>query len=164
MIRRWAIALAIVAVGLLAAAWVGTPRTVPFDECSTLYRHYYGTEGVEVAFIRGLPIDDSVAVDVTQIVATDTTAWRRLAEDFGMPKKPAGVTGKGKAVAMILTDKEQPAKHSGLAEGECDLTLLSDEMRCITVFHINNKEEMDHILYRELYKMQNPSARKPLVQ
>lgn len=159
MIRRWTIALAIVVIGLMSLSLTCKSEIVPYEECSTIYQRYFGREGLQVAFIRSLPIDDSVALDVTQIMATDSTAWQKLNEDFGIRPLPERHTGSKSVVAMILTNKEHPEKHMGFVPGETDLTLVSSEMLCITVFHVKTNNDKKHLLHREVYKIKNRSKK-----
>lgn len=73
--------LAIVAVALAVRLW---PRTVPFDQCSDLYKQYSSVEGVNATYIKDYKVNDSVFVDVTLLEAKDTTMWEDLCEDFNI--------------------------------------------------------------------------------
>ena len=65
-----------------AAVLVLTPRTVPFDECSPLYRQYAGQEGIKASYMRDYPVDDTTLVDVTLLQATTDSAWESLCIAF----------------------------------------------------------------------------------
>ena len=65
-----------------AAVLVLTPRTVPFDECSPLYRQYAGHEDIEATFVKDYPVDDTTLVDVTLLRATTDSAWESLCHEF----------------------------------------------------------------------------------
>ena len=72
-------------VGLLllvecAALWAyrSCSRTLPESQCSEVYRRYAHVPGVEAAFVKGFPINDTVAVDVTLLRATDSAGWAYL--------------------------------------------------------------------------------------
>ena len=80
--------LAVVLVTTVAVAVVCMakyrPRTVPWDECSELYRQYSDVPGVKATFVKDYPVNDTVSVDVTLLQATDSAGWERLICDFNI--------------------------------------------------------------------------------
>lgn len=62
--------------------WKSCERPLPASECSEAYRRYAGREGLDASFLKDYPVNDSVAVDVTLIRATDSASWYNLLCDF----------------------------------------------------------------------------------
>lgn len=62
--------------------WKSCERPLPASECSEAYRRYAGREGLDASFLKDYPVNDSVAVDVTLIRATDSASWYNLLGDF----------------------------------------------------------------------------------
>ncbi len=83
MTRRWAITiLAFLIVVLGGIAYRHWPRTVPWEECSALYRQYAHADGIEATFLRGYQVNDNLSVDVTLLQATDSAGWQHLRKDI----------------------------------------------------------------------------------
>ena len=89
--------------------------TVPFEQCSELYRHYADTEGIEATFVQGYRLNDSLRVDVTLLQATDSAAWQQLmdtmysnysqeARDYIMHRKKIRVRAIPKGYLNLPTD------------------------------------------------------------
>ncbi len=64
------------------------PRTVPFDQCSDLYKQYVAVEGINATYIKDYKVNDTVFVDVTLLEAIDSTGWEILKRDFDVPVPP----------------------------------------------------------------------------
>ncbi len=83
MTRRTLITLLLFVVAIGGAlAWKYWPRTVPWDECSALYRQYAHADGIEATFLRGYRVNDTLAIDVTLLQATDSAGWQHLRKDI----------------------------------------------------------------------------------
>lgn len=76
-----ALLLFVVIVGGVAA-FKYRPRTVPWDECSELYRRYSDVPGVEATYVKDYPVNDTLSIGVTILQATDSGGWERLTADF----------------------------------------------------------------------------------
>lgn len=73
----------LIIIGTLAVKlW---PRSVPYDLCSDIYKHYAGVEGIDASFIKDFKVNDSVFVDVTLLEAKDSASWAVLMHDFPGP-------------------------------------------------------------------------------
>ncbi|MBR4229526.1 MAG: hypothetical protein IKR83_02310 [Bacteroidales bacterium] len=83
MTRRWAITiLAFLIVVLGGIAYRHWPRAVPWEECSTLYRHYAHADGIEATFIHNYKVNDTLSIDITLLQATDSAGWQHLRKDI----------------------------------------------------------------------------------
>lgn len=147
--------LAIVLVALAVRLW---PRTVPFDQCSDLYKQYANVEGIDATFIKDYKVNDTVFVDVTLLEATDSMGWATLKKVFEIPnpspdfqqridrgKDLIGVKIIPKSIAVDTTSKEYPN----------NLLAISYLKRTLTVFHIKNKEELNAVRHYNYDKSTN---------
>ena len=83
MTRRWAITiLAFLIVVLGGIAYRHWPRAVPWEPCSTLYRHYAHADGIEATFIHNYKVNDTLSIDITLLQATDSAGWQHLRKDI----------------------------------------------------------------------------------
>ena len=75
--------MALLAVGA-TAAWKFMPRTLSYDECSTVYRHFADMqlEGVRITYIKDKIINDSLRLPVTLIEAETDRGWEQLDSIF----------------------------------------------------------------------------------
>lgn len=76
-----ALCLLIVAGTLSVKLW---PRTVPYEQCSDIYKKYAGTDGIEAAFVKDYRINDTLTLPVTLLETKDTNIWENLCKDFGI--------------------------------------------------------------------------------
>lgn len=83
ILRFWIVFCVLLAVALsmitLSHRW---HSIFPSYEVSELYTRYENVEGIEVSFIKNFRVNDTVAVDVTLLEATDSAGWARMKEDF----------------------------------------------------------------------------------
>ena len=79
--------LVVIAVvgGMLAVRYL--PGIVPESQCSEVYRRYAHVPGVEAAFVKGFPINDTLGVDVTLLRAADSAGWDFLVDTFHVSKE-----------------------------------------------------------------------------
>lgn len=56
----------------------------PSKEVSDLYTRYENVDGVDVSYIKGYKVNDTVFVDVTLLETKDTALWDSLCKDFGI--------------------------------------------------------------------------------
>ena len=137
-----------------AAVIVLTPRTVPFDECSPIYRQYAGQEGIKATFVKDYPVDDTTLVDVTLIQATTDSVWVSLCHKFITPEIPDNVKEKiiyGNSVSVRIVSKDNPriAVTPDSAD-RYDYLLFSPTKTTIGLFHVENVEQIFAILSKEV--------------
>lgn len=159
--RFWIIVaclLTLEAVGICVA--MNWHRFVSPYEVSEIYSRYAGHEGIEVSFVKGLRINDSVRVDVTLLEATDDSAWAALIQDFGMQPPPPEVTRL--AGADIIEARSMP-KGCYSCPHDPD-PLKNDEVSFawarhqISIFHVTSIDQVMAIRfyqYNEMLKL-NP--------
>lgn len=164
--------LAVLGVSLAVRLW---PRTVPFDQCSDLYKQYAGMEGIDATFIKNFKVNDNVFVDVTLLEATDSMGWATLKKDFEIPNPSPDFqqridSGKNliytkKIPKVTIADslkkshpnvssksREDDSLHS--SQGAENVTYGNDWLaishlnHIIIVFHTRNADETHAVIYR----------------
>ena len=147
--------LAIVLVALVVRLW---PRTVPFDQCSDVYKRYAAVDGVDATFIKDYKVNDTVFVDATLLEAKDSAVWVMLKNDFEVPNPGPiaqqfidngedliGVKIIPKSIAVDTTSKEYPN----------NLLAISYLNHTLTIFHIKNDVEKHAVKYHNFDKSTN---------
>ena len=133
-----------------AAVLVLTPRTVPLDECSPLYRQYAGHEGIKASFVKDYPVDDTTLVDVTLLSATTDSAWESLCHDF-VPYEFADssdyinnlIHNTSSIIIIPVSENDCRKKVKPSTTEKHNSVFLSAKMKEICIFHINKKEQSD---------------------
>ena len=154
MIRRWIITIAVVCLAVLGAvAWQRHARTVPWEECSALYRQYAHADGIEATFLRGYRVNDTLSIDVTLLQATDSAGWDKLSHDFNYLKVPSQIERRElseniDALSLLLKNNRQ---ESPLGNDDIAVASLRDKYLCI--FHnARHEEQIIDIIYEKMFK------------
>jgi hypothetical protein len=148
-----------VAVCLVVAALVLVvkyhPRTVPVEECSQIYRDYADNPHIAVAFIKDIPVNDTLRVDVTTLQATDSLGWETLKNEFHIISLSDNIQRKieqgiDRVSTRIVskTDPTLPMDTSELLNN--NVIAISRLHRTVSVFYIKAEAEIDAILYNQL--------------
>lgn len=126
-----------------------------------VYDKYADKEGVEALRIKDYKVNDTVAVDVTVLKATNDSAWALLQSDFGIAKLPPSLLG--------LISKGEDIVGTSKARGHMkgDTTLFHNEVlvfsylnKTIYVFHTDNESQGEAVLYHNIDKQLN---KEPIV-
>lgn len=155
----------IIIFGLLAllciggvAVWKYHTRLLPPERVSPLYELYYGCEGIEADFVAGMHVADSLCVDVTRLHATDSAAWRRLTDDFGIPPETeaeAKALGRGRDFSRLMHYPQSLPADSLLP---APVTAVSPLKWTVTVFHVKDEREKHAIVYFNFDTGNKPSV------
>ena len=146
MKRSWIITLLVVLLLLVGTLIVLLlPQTVPFSQCSSIYKKYADAEGIEATFIKDFRVNDTVFIDVTLLEAKDSAGWATLKQDFSLPELDAELqqridNGKDMVFSRSLTHKDYP-KATRLDTLIYDVLAVSFYSHTITIFHSKNGEE-----------------------
>ena len=136
-----------------AAVLVLTPRTVPFDECSPLYRQYAGQEGIKASYVRDYPVDDTTLVDVTLLRATTDSAWESLCIAF----TPYEFSDSSEYIHNLIHDTtsvtfrvvskdDYRVKVTPATANNFDFFTLTAMQKSICIFHTKNNEQLCPIM------------------
>ncbi|MCQ2260943.1 MAG: hypothetical protein MJZ77_06120 [Bacteroidales bacterium] len=149
-----ALCLLIVAGTLSVKLW---PRTVPYEQCSDIYKKYAGTHGIEAAFVKDYKVNDTVLIDATVLEATTDSAWAVLQKDFNIPiipkkhKEPSTCH----SIGFRLAPKNNPQAPTDSNLLNNDLIVVSQEMQTITILHITSEAQIDIIIYEKAKEIHN---------
>ena len=148
--------LVVIAVvgGMLAVRYL--PGIVPESQCSEVYRRYAHVPGVEAAFVKGFPINDTVAVDVTLLRATDSAGWAYLMNKFDLPKAMLELaeTRKDHLLSERQVLRNHPEKKAitqgelrdpNLTEDDVELCVIDYYEKEICVFHVLNARQLEAV-------------------
>ena len=147
--------LAIIFVALAVRLW---PRTIPFDQCSDLYKQYANVEGIDATFIKDYKVNDTVFVDVTLLEAKDSAGWATLKKDFEVPNPPPDVQqfiDDGEDLIYVKVIPKSTTTDTILDSYSNNLLAISHLKRTLTVFHIKNKEELNAVRHYNYDKSTN---------
>lgn len=139
--------LAIVLVALAVRLW---PRTVPFDQCSDVYKRYAAVDGVDATFIKDYKVNDTVFVDVTLLEATDSVSWTTLKKDFEVPDPSPDFQqfiDSGEDLIYVKLIPKSTTTDTILNSNPNNVLAFSHLKRTLTVFHTKNKAEEHAVLF-----------------
>lgn len=129
------------------------PRTVPLDQCSSIYRHYAEMPGIDATFIKDYKVNDTVAVDVTLLEARDAAGWETLKRDFAVPELDAELQQFiDNGEDLIFSHKIAKNGKSLNAQADTakyDVLASSYYSHTLTVFHTHNNDEIHAIFHHD---------------
>ncbi len=158
------------------------PRTVPFEQCSEIYKKYANVEKVKASFIKNFKVNDTVFVDVTLLEATDSMGWATLKKDFEIPNPSPDFQQRiDRGKDLIYTKKipkvtvadslkkshpnvssqsrEDDNLHSSRGAENVtygnDWLAISHLNHIIIVFHTKNEDEVHAVIFRNFEKSIN---------
>ena len=147
--------LAIVLVALAVRLW---PRTVPFDQCSDVYKRYAAVDGVVATFIKDYKVNDTVFVDVTILEANDSASWVSLKNDFEVPNPSPDFQqfiDNGEDLIYVKIIPKSTTTDTILDSYSNNLLAISHLNRTLTVFHVKNKTELHVVMHYNYDKSTN---------
>lgn len=145
------ICLLLLGGGAVVIFW---PRTVPFEQCSEIYKKYANVEKVKASFIKDFKVNDTVFVDVTLLEAIDSVGWDILKTDFKVPPPPLELQPLIDNGEDLLFTKHIPKYIANTSAFPYDLLVISHLTHTLTVFHINSDIEK-HAIFNHNYKEEN---------
>ena len=141
--------LLIVLGALAVKLW---PRTVPFEQCSEVYKKYAGVDGVDATFLKDFRVNDSVAVDVVLLEARTDSAWGMLLQEFNITPPPQEVIenfGETDIVSWSAPKKNHSLPTDSIILNN-DLICLSWTDRRISVFSIETMQQRMALLHNQI--------------
>ena len=147
MKKSWPITLLVCLLILGGGGLIlGWPRTVPFDQCSDLYKQYVAVEGINATYIKDYKVNDTVFVDVTLLEAIDSTGWDILKRDFEVASLPPELQQLVDNGEDLVFTKSIPKSEMDKSDFPNDLLAISHMIHTVTVFHINSEIEKYAVL------------------
>ena len=147
--------LAIVLVALAVRLW---PRTIPFDQCSDVYKRYAAVDGVDATFIKDYKVNDTVFVDVTLLEAKDSVGWATLKKDFEVPNPPPvahQLIDNGEDLIGVKLIPKSTTTDTILNSNPNNVLAISHLKRSLIVFHTKNNDEVHAVIFHNFEKSIN---------
>lgn len=139
--------LVIASGGIAVKLW---PRTVPVEECSTVYREYAGKPGIKASYVKDYRINDITTINVTTIQATTDSAWLCLLHDFitdSLLTKHLNQLQLKNAIQFSIQSKLDYHKPADISSPEgFDLIALSTKQSSVSIFHTENISQLRAII------------------
>lgn len=164
MKKSWSITILVCLLILGGGALIlGWPRTVPFDQCSDLYKQYVAVEGINATYIKDYKVNDTVFVDVTLLEAKTDSAWTVLQTDFNVPIIPEEyreLVASYSSVDFWLASKNNHRDRTDTIISHNDIIVMSRQMQTICICHIENKRQSDAIMNKETHDLKTSKTIK----
>ena len=133
------------------------PRTVPYSQCSEVYKRYCDVEGVRATYIKDFPLNDTLTIGVTLLEAETDSGWVRLQEDFAIEPLPPEVLAilDSNGVNMwkaSMSDYSVSAEKDAL---EYYFIAMQYCRRRLSVFEIGSREQYEAIVN---YQVRNTNS------
>ena len=140
----------------LTVAVIYWRHTVPLAECSEVYRQYRHQPGVRAAFIRQMPINDTLRLDMTLLEAEDSAAFANLLRKMG--KREEFVKE-----LMFYEDDESACFSNACLRGNPgtvgDTDMTKNEVisffpgrKAVAVFHTLSEKDGNIVLHKSYFK------------
>ncbi len=95
--------------------------TPPRGAVDELFDRYSGQEGVRVAVIHGMPINDTLSKDILLLTATDSAGWAWILTEFTNIEKGSPLFNAAMTSTWFMSShagtKEKPGERPPLSEG-----------------------------------------------
>ena len=144
--------ICLLAVGV-ALVVVRCPRTVPWEQCSEVYKKYSQMDGINAAYIKDYRINDTLTIGVTLLEATTDSGWAMLQEDFGLPVIPKEYEERFVGDSNRVSIKKFPKDVPLFLDGDTltdDLIIVSLYKHTICHFVIHSDEQFRTIMFKHL--------------
>ncbi len=152
--RYWILPMAVgLVAALLTVIVIRAPRTVPLAETSEVYRQYRHLPGVRAAFIRQMPINDTLRLDMTLLEAEDSAAFADLLRAMGEREefihdmatlREFHINQENGYNVRYTGDWKSP---SGIEQEVSYFPVR----RCVAVFHTRREEEQKAVFKKSIY-------------
>ena len=153
MKRRLAILL------LLALLTVAAAVAVRYCSCffatSEVFKRYEHAPGIEADYIRNYPVNDTLRLDMTILVAEDSLAFVELLRDFGKSED---------AIHTVMTNVvdensryvfQYPKEKKEQFDDLHDMMATFPMKKTVAIIHLENKEQEQILLFMNFTKSFN---------
>ena len=142
--------LTCILIAVVAVVAIRYPRTVPYEQCSEVYKRYSRVEGVRATYVKDYRINDTLTIGVTLLEATDSAGWEYLMKQLNIPPEMQMVL-KQRDIFEWQSPRGKPEIRA-ITKGEgCDTSLTENDIEICTcsfnrlqmcVFHTRTKNEV----------------------
>jgi hypothetical protein len=151
------ILIVVVILGGASIFWY-MQRTVPYWQCSEVYKRYKDVEGVRATYVKDYRVNDTLTVGVTLLEATTDSGWAKLVSKFNVPMEMVELAKSNPDIDIWVGQalKDRPEVLCDVSElneeeaQELEIMTISMQMHTICIFHTCNKQERDAIFYEKI--------------
>ena len=151
------ILIVVVILGGASIFWY-MQRTVPYWQCSEVYKRYKDVEGVRATYVKDYRVNDTLTFGVTLLEATTDSGWAKLVSKFNVPMEMVELAKSNPDIDIWVGQalKDRPEVLCDVSElneeeaQELEIMTISMQMHTICIFHTCNKQEMDAIFYEKI--------------
>ena len=156
MRRRWIIIFLVTVLSLTAVSLtVYWRHTVPFNQCSEVYQRYSRFPGVEAAFIRDKQINDTLSLDMTLLVAKDSSTFAGLLNEWGKSDEyimSVMNTEKDETLRLVgLRRKGHPEQPADIDDSNNEVMVIFPVRKKIAFFHPTHPSQINILLLGNLH-------------
>ena len=136
------------------------PRTVPYAQCSDLYKRYAAVDDIDATFIKDFKVNDTLFVDVTLLEAKDSAGWERLLNDFHLVNAiDTSAYRQPHSFSISMVSPKDPTKRiSSPDEPFCSRVAFPYEGE----IHIYSTENDDHCRALHMHLLLNLSKQQTI--
>ena len=156
----WAVVVLLLAVGAaLLPLW---PRLF-HSEVSDLYRRYDHTPHIRATELHDFPVNDTLAVDVLLLQATDSLGWETLKTDFNIvtlsPQALQMLINNKSSVGVRMTPKNDIGAPGDTVNLDNNYLLAIDNLEhSVGIFYTKNDQEREQTWHYHLYNFKTPKT------
>ena len=158
-----------------AAAWKFLPRTLSYDECSDVYRHFADMRlpGVRVTYVQDKIINDTLRLPVTLLQAETDEGWAAIDSLFGLTadrnklindttipdEVKEGFLNNTAEFYVQRAHRETPDKRiaSGDTRPDDVSVYIFPDLRCVTIYETGIEKEEAQVNNQNLMELKERS-------
>lgn len=156
----WAVVVLLLAVGAaLPPLW---PRLF-HSEVSDLYRRYEHNPHIRATELHDFPVNDTLALDVLLLQATDSLGWETLKTDFNIvtlsPQALQMLKNSKSSVGVRMTPKNDIGAPGDTVNLDNNYLLAIDNLEhSVGIFYTKNDQEREQTWHYHLYNFKTPKT------
>ena len=141
--------LTCILIAVVAVVAIRYPRTVPYEQCSELYKRYSSVEGVRATYVKDYRLNDTLTVAVTLLEATDSAGWEYLVKKFNISQEM--IEEAAIDVWTRKTRRKYPEIVYNSKDSNCqdqdgfEVVTMSMKKQTICILHTRNEQEWDAV-------------------
>lgn len=146
---------------LLALLTVAAAVAVRYRSCffatSEVFRRYEHAQGIEADYIRNYPVNDTLRLDITILVAKDSCAFVKLLKEWNTSEDVINmmfsVSAEKDSRTVRASLKNHPEMPSDTINmGNNDVRATFPQRRTIAFFHTTDESQIIPLLYAHFSK------------
>lgn len=131
-------------------------HTVPLDQCSEIYRRYHDAPGIQASFIRDKHLNDTLSLDMTLFVASDSGSFAQLLKEFGKSKEyieDLMSSIENENVSFVSRRcKGHPELPRDPDDRNNDVMAIFPGRKAVAFFHIKEGQEITDVFRANFYR------------